>query len=151
MVACHFLETTCGPSSEWWDVSKLPGRVWRDPILRWLLFIHPNRSNKHVLFGLVWFIYSLIHMCIHCLGHLFPTALHLLPLPPTHLTSRQNLFCPLTCIVFFFLTMTLTSIFVCTELYFSFLITVLKVVFISQYMHLFFFKTRYSYTHYCKN
>jgi hypothetical protein len=43
------------------------------------------------------FIYSFIHMCIHCLGHLspFPLPPCPLPLPPISLTSRPNLFCPL--------------------------------------------------------
>jgi hypothetical protein len=43
-----------------------------------------------VYFLWYFFIYSLIHMCIHCLGHLSL-------LPPTLLpfASRQNQFCPL--------------------------------------------------------
>jgi hypothetical protein len=32
------------------------------------------------IFRVFWFIYSFIHMCIRCLGHLFP----LLPIPPSH-------------------------------------------------------------------
>jgi hypothetical protein len=27
VVACHFFETRCGPSSGWWGVSKLPAKV----------------------------------------------------------------------------------------------------------------------------
>jgi hypothetical protein len=46
-------------------------------------------------FQVLLFIYSFIHMCIHCLGHLSP----LLPIPLLSLhnpvTSRHNLFCPL--------------------------------------------------------
>jgi hypothetical protein len=42
----------------------------------------------------LFIIYSFIHMCIHCLGHLSP--LPPVPSPSSHpLTSRQNLFCPL--------------------------------------------------------
>jgi hypothetical protein len=33
VVACHFLEARCGPSSEWWGVTKMPARV-RCPILK---------------------------------------------------------------------------------------------------------------------
>jgi hypothetical protein len=38
-------------------------------------------------------VYSFIHMCVQSLGHLSPLPLP--SLPPTLLTSRQNLFCPL--------------------------------------------------------
>jgi hypothetical protein len=52
-------------------------------------------KNEYRIF-IFWFIYSFIHMWIHCLGHLSPYPdLHPLSLPPTSLTYRNNVFCPL--------------------------------------------------------
>jgi hypothetical protein len=41
-------------------------------------------------FFFCFFLYSLIYMCIHCLGHLSPLP----PILSLSLASRQNLFCP---------------------------------------------------------
>jgi hypothetical protein len=41
----------------------------------------------------LFFLYSFIHICIHCLGHFSPLPLTL-PSPHHPLASRQNLFCP---------------------------------------------------------
>jgi hypothetical protein len=44
------------------------------------------------LFVFLFLIYTLIHMCIHCLAI---SASSSLSLPPYPLASRQDLFCPL--------------------------------------------------------
>jgi hypothetical protein len=45
----------------------------------------------------IWLIYSFIHMCIHCLGHISPLlpAPHPVTITPISLASSQNLFSPL--------------------------------------------------------
>jgi hypothetical protein len=44
-----------------------------------------NKVHVSKAFDSFSFLYSFIHMCIHCLGHFSS---------PNPLTSRQNLFCP---------------------------------------------------------
>jgi hypothetical protein len=46
-------------------------------------------------FGVFFIVYSFIHMCIHCLGHLSPLPSGSSLPPATTLASRQNLFFPL--------------------------------------------------------
>jgi hypothetical protein len=53
-----------------------------------------GKFNYDILQEHFFIVYSFIHMYIHCLGHLSPFLPTLL-FPPTHLTSRQNLFCSL--------------------------------------------------------
>jgi hypothetical protein len=68
-------------------------RSLRNPILSYLKLVLPSSfvSDAYLISKLsvsFFIVYSFIHMCIHCLGHLSPPARHLLP-PPANLLCFQ--------------------------------------------------------------
>jgi hypothetical protein len=52
-----------------------------------------NIMDSELLFFYFWFIYSFIHMCIHCLGHLSPTP-NPVVFPPTSPCFQAELVLP---------------------------------------------------------